>query len=410
MSQPFLSDAAAAATRDYIATEYLDATFLENKFLNWVKKEPGTGKQVQQVINDVGILAVGADDVAAIAAAGTVGRDAFYTPWIANYAIANVSVVDLELLRNDEAGVVEALGDANVKAMRAAARDLEKSCFGDGYGTMFVIGAYASGSGHDYDLTMTNLSDGISLQVGTILVSSAANNSSSLDSGSAQVVSIDRDTGVVGVNAISGWSPTSGHYCFSTLNKKAGAYATPLKIFGVDAWLPRSNRTSTFGQVDRSKDPQSLSGCYVTASAKSIRAAVNTALARVAPKADAKVDTLFMSPNTLFSLTNELNNKYEETDLANATVNAKSITFMAGNGRIQAIDAWGCPDNVIYGLAHDTWVLRTPNGADLVKPAGRAGKDGLIDVATSANVQVRMMSLANLSCAFPGGNFVLQLT
>jgi hypothetical protein len=410
MSQPFLSDSAAAATRDYIATEYLDTTFLENKFLNWVKKEPGTGKQVQQVINDVGIISVGADDVAVIAGAGTVGRDSFFTPWIANSAVANVSVVDMELLRNDDAGVVEALGDANVKAMRAAARDLERSAFGDGFGTVFIIGAHAAGSGHDYDLTMKNLSDAISLQVGSTLVSSAANNSSSLDSGSATVVSIDRDTGIVGVNANSSWAPTDGHYVFSTYNKKAGAYSTALKIFGLDAWLPRANRTTTFGQVDRSKDPQSLSGCYVQASAKSIRAAVNTALARVAPKADAKVDTLFMSPNTLFALTNELNNKYEETSIDNATVNAKSITFMAGNGRIQAIDAWGCPDGVIYGLAHDTWVLRTPNGADLVKPAGRAGKDGLIDVATSANVQVRMMSLANLSCAFPGGNFVLQLT
>jgi hypothetical protein len=415
MSQPFITDNDATAMRDLLAEDYLDDTYLRNNFLNWVPKETGKsegGRQVQQVLKTGSTTQHGADDAAGLAGVAGSGpaRQAFYTPWCASYGFAQVPMTDILLSQSSDTSVVELLVDAVRDARKSCARDLEKACAGDGFGTVAIISVVASTV-----LTLDQISNAIPINIGDTLVSSAANNSASLDTGSATVAAVDRDAGKITITANGGWTGTVGHYLFNTLDKKSGSYATALKIFGLQAWLPSANtagvRTalSSLGGVTRTTDPQNLGGCFATGSSRAIRAAVNQMIAKIMPKADADPNALWMSPNTMMALKNELNNMWEYTNVADAEVNAKAVTFDVTSGTAQAMQSYGIPDNLIYVLSRDTWKLRTPLGMELVQSATNNGKD-YIDAYNAVQAQIRQMSLCNLSCAFPGANGVIVLS
>ncbi len=415
MSQPFITDNDATAMRDLLAEDYLDDTYLRNNFLNWVPKDTDKdgGKQVQQVIKTGATTQHGADDVAGLAGVSGAGpaRKAFFTPWIASYGFAQVPMTDILLSQSRDTAVVELLVDAVRDARKSCARDLEKACAGDGFGTITTI---TSTTG-TYVITANQVSDMIPVNVGDTYVTSAAANSSSLDTGSITVTAVDRDAGTFTVTANGGWTPTNTHFVFNTLDKKSGSYATPLKIFGLNAWIPSANtagvRTALadLGTVVRTTDPQNLGGCFATGSARAIRAAVNQMIAKIMPKADANPDTLWMSPNTLMALKNELNNQYRYIDVTDIEVNAEAIQFDAVNGKAKAMESFGIPDNLIYVLTRDTWKLRTPMGMELVQSATNNGKD-FVDSYNSVQAQIRQMTLSNLSCAFPGANGVIVLS
>jgi len=415
-TQPFITDNDAAAMRDLLAEDYLDDTFLRNNFLNWVPKEGSNdgGKQVQQVLKTGATTQHGANDVAGLAGVSGAGpqRQAFFTPWIASYGFAQVPMTDIILSQSRDTSVVELLVDAVRDARKSCARDLEKAAAGDGFGTITTISA-TSGS---YVLTAAQVSDCININLNDTFVTSAANNSSSLDTGSIQVTAVDRDAGTFTVTASGGWTPTVGHYVFNTLDKISGAYATPYKIFGLSAWIPSAysgttrSALSTLGGVTRTTDPQNLGGVWGLGSARAIRASVNSIIAKIMPKADANPDALWMSPNTLMALKNELNNQFRYVDMVDdVEVNAEAIQFDTTNGKAKAMESFGIPDNLIYVLTRDTWKLRSPVGMELVQAATNNGKD-FVDSYNSVQAQIRQMSLCNLSCAFPGANGVCVLS
>ena len=163
---------------------------------------------------------------------------------------------------------------------------------------------------------------------------------------------------------------------------------------------------AALGGVTRSADPQNLAGCFSTGSSRAIRAAVNQMIAKIMPKADADPNALWMSPNTMMALKNEINNMYVYESVADVEVNMKAVTFDVTSGTAQAMQSYGIPDNLIYVLSRDTWKLRTPLGMELVQSATNNGKD-YIDAYNAVQAQIRQMSLSNLSCAFPGANGVI---
>jgi hypothetical protein len=416
--QPFITDNDAAAMRDLLAEDYLDDTFLRNNFLNWVPKEGSNdgGKQVQQVLKTGATTQHGANDVAGLAGVSGAGpqRQAFFTPWIASYGFAQVPMTDIILSQSRDTSVVELLVDAVRDARKSCARDLEKAAAGDGFGTITTISA-TTGSG-PYTLTANQVSDTIPINLNDTYVTSAANNSASLDTGSIQVTAVDRDAGTFTVTASGGWTPTVGHFVFNTLDKIAGSLTTPYKIFGLNAWIPSAftgttrNAVPALGGVTRTADPQNLAGVWGLGSARAIRASVNSIIAKIMPKADANPDALWMSPNTLMALKNELNNQFRYVDMTDdVEVNAEAIQFDTVNGKAKAMESFGIPDNLIYVLTRDTWKLRSPVGMELVQAATNNGKD-FVDSYNSVQAQIRQMSLCNLSCSFPGANGVVVLS
>jgi hypothetical protein len=404
-----LSDNAANALIDVLSDEYKDVTFRKNNILNWIPKRDRVGSSIKQPIKTASTTAHGANDAAVIAASGSVTRKAFEPPFLPSFASSTVPIHEINVSADDETAIVSILADNIDDCRKRVAMDAERSLAGDGYGTMGIIKSN-TGTTPNYVLTLTSIADAGRINVGDTMVSSVANNSSTLDAGSFVVAAIDKDLGTVNATAAGGWTPTNTHYFFNTNDKISGSYASAIVPFGFDAYLPLVNRTTTLAGVDRSTDPQSLSGVFVSASGKSIRSAVNNGLGRVMNNADAGIDTLFCGSSTYMRLETELGDAKRYVDTVDFEVNAKKMQFEGPWGPITVMSSYAIKEDRLYLLTRDTWILWNAMKGDMVGFASRAGKDGLIDSYNSAGVNVRQMSDFNVTCSFPGANVVCQLT
>lgn len=404
-----LSDNAANALIDVLSDEYKDVTFRKNNILNWIPKRDRVGASIKQPIKTASTTAHGANDAAVIAASGSVTRKAFEPPFLPLFASSTVPIHEINVSADDETAIVSILADNIDDCRKRVAMDLERSLAGDGYGTMGTIKSN-TGTTPNFVLTLTSIAQANKINVGDVMVSSAANNSSSLDTGSFTVAAIDKDLGTVNATAAGSWTPTNTHVFFNTNDKITGSFASALVPFGFDAYLPLTNRTTTLAGVDRSTDPQSLSGVFVSAPAKSIRAAVNNGLGRVMNNADAGIDTLFCGSSTYMRLETELGDARRYVETTDYEVNAEKMVFQGPWGPITVMSSYAITEDRLYLLTRDTWIYWNAMKGDVVGFASRAGKDGLIDSYNSAGVNVRQMADGNVTCSFPGANVVVQLT
>jgi hypothetical protein len=407
----FLSQSDINTMRSLLEVDLLDDVYCKNNLLSFFPTEGGEGDNWKIPVRIAGTTQHGADDVAGLAGVAGV-RPAFgamTVDWFPTYGFAQVPRTSIVLSQNKDTGAVPLMVDAVRDARKACARDLEVALTGDGFGTRFIITA-ETGSG-PYVLTMGNVSDALPINIGDTLVSSAANNSASLDTGSFTIQGVDRDAGTATVVANNSWTPSVGHFCFLALDKVAAVgYSNPSKLYGLQALLPTVNRTSTLGGLDRSVDPQNLSGCYATGSATAIRASINRMIAKIMPKADADPSHIFMSSNTMMALQTELQNsvKYSDTEIE-GHVNFPGISFDTTMGKAKAAFAIGIPDNLIYVLTRSSWKLRSPLKGDPVQSATNDGKD-YIDAFDRVAATTRQWAFGALGCMAPGLNGVIALS
>jgi hypothetical protein len=408
-----ISDTASAALHDWYSEVYDDGAYRENVFLGLVTKEDGRGQQVKQAIKIARTAGHGADIASAITNQSAELRKAFFTPWGKSYAVENVDNTEIDVSEGDDAAVVEILGDALEGCLRKCSEDLEHDLFGDGYGTRGTISSNSGGG--PYVLTLGQATDTLNWQVGDIGVSSAANNSGALDAGSFNVTAVDTDAGTLTVSANGGWSPTNTHVIFATADKINGSYATALKVLGLKSWIPLTAPTGgdNFGGVDRSVDPNKLAGVRVDARGMNPFQAINLVATKVGLNKSAKPNVVMASPLFYATLQDQLQNsvRYDRSEgktPSGASVFFDGIKIEGPRGPMMVHSAPGCDADRFYVLSMGTWTLRSPKNTP-VKMAGRAGKDGLIDVYNADQIQIRQKYLANLSCSFPGANGVGQL-
>jgi hypothetical protein len=324
-----ISDNASAALHDWYSDVYEDAAYRDNVFLGLVKKEDGRGQQVKQAIKIARTAGHGADIASAITNQSSEGRKAFFTPWGKSYAVENVDNTEIDVSEGDDAAVVEILGDALEGCLRKCSEDLEHDLFGDGYGTRGTIGSH-TGAG-PFVLTLSQATDTLNWQVGDIGVSSAANNSGSLDTGSFTVTAVDTDAGTLTVTANGGWAGGSNdtHVIFVTMDKISGSYATALKVLGLKAWLPLAAPTGgdNFGGVDRSVDPNKLAGVRVDARGMNVLQAINLLATKIGLNRSAKPNVVMVNPLTYALLQDELQNSVRYDKSEGKTPGGASVFF-----------------------------------------------------------------------------------
>lgn len=205
-----------------------------------------------------------------------------------DYAVASIQNEVLEASKGNANAFMEASTTEIDGAIHSLTRALAIDLYRTGSGSRGQCNANATGT----SLVLKNADDVTNFEVNQELVFSTADGGGTVKSGSVTVVGVDRDAGVLTVDALSaidsGTGVAANDYIFIQ-----GDY--DLKIKGVQAWIPNTAPSSTsFFGVDRTADVTRLGGIRFDGSSMPIEEALIAAASRAA-REGAKPSHCFMN-------------------------------------------------------------------------------------------------------------------
>lgn len=317
-----------------------------------------------------------------------------------DYSLASIDNETIEASKGNANAFLEAATTEIDGAIHSAARSLAIAMYGTGSGS---IGQVLTG-GTGTSLTLKSVEDVTNFEVGMELVFSTADGGGSVKAGSITVNGIDRDTGILTVDAQSGIASGTGtatnDYVFV-----AGDYDA--KIKGLRAWLPDSTPSSTaFFSVDRTADATRLAGIRFDGSAMPIEEALVSAAARVA-REGGKPDYCFISYSKFADLEKALGSKVQYVDLkATADVGFRGMQISGPRGVIKVVPDQNCPNDRAFMLQMDVWKLYSLGKAPKILDT-----DGLkmLRDSNADSVEIRVGYYAQLGCRAPGFNANIRL-
>jgi hypothetical protein len=318
-----------------------------------------------------------------------------------DYSLASIDNETLEASKGNSNAFMEAATTEIDGAIHSCARSLAIAMYRSGSGS---IGQVLAG-GTDTDFVLKNIEDVTNFEVGMELVFSTADGGGSVKSGSITVTGIDRDSGVITVDAQSGIDGGTGtatnDYIFVE-----GDYDA--KIKGLQAWLPNSAPSSTaFFSVDRTADVTRLGGIRFDASAMPIEEGLVKAASRAA-REGAKPNYCFLNYSKYADLENALGSKVQYIDLkVNAEVGFRGIHINGPRGPIKVVPDQNCPSDRAFMLQLDVWKLYSLGKAPKILDTD--GMKMLRD-SGSDSVEVRVGYYAQLGCRAPGWNVNIKLS
>jgi hypothetical protein len=317
-----------------------------------------------------------------------------------DYSLASISNEVIEASKGNANAFMEAATTEIDGAIQACVRSLAVSLYGTGSGS---IGQVTTG-GTGTSITLVNAEDVTNFEVGMELVFSTADGGGSVKSGAVTVNGVNRDTGVLTVDAQSGIAGGTGtatnDYIFVE-----GDYDQ--KIKGLSAWLPASAPSSTaFFGVDRSVDVSRLGGIRYDGSSEPIEEALIGAAARVA-REGGRPTHCFMSYSKYADLEKALGSKVQYVDLkSSADIGFRGILINGPRGPIKVIADQNCPQGVAFMLQLDMWKLYS-----LGKCPRIIDSDGLkmLRESSADAVEIRVGYYAQLATRAPGYNARIAL-
>lgn len=317
-----------------------------------------------------------------------------------DYSFASISNEVLEASKGNANAFMEAATTEIDGAIHSATRSLAIAMYGNGSGSIGQCNASVSST----SLQLKNAEDVTNFEVGMELVFSTANGGGSVKAGSVTVVAINRDSGELTVDALSGIASGSGVAANDYIFQEGDH---DLKIKGLAAWLPSSAPSATaFFGVDRSVDVTRLGGIRYDASALPIEEGLISAASRAA-REGAKPDKCFMNYSQFANLEKALGSKVQYVDLkVNADIGFRGMVINGPRGPIQIVPDQNCPSSVAYLLQLDTWKLYSLGKAPKILDA-----DGLkmLRQSTADGVEVRVGYYAQIGCRGPGLNVRIAL-
>lgn len=317
-----------------------------------------------------------------------------------DYSLASISNEVLEASKGNANAFMEAATTEIDGAIHSAVRSLAIAMYGTGSGSIGQVTTGATGT----SITLKNADDVTNFEVGMELVFDDADGGGTVKSGSVTVTAINRDSGVLTVDAMSaiagGSGTASDDYIFVE-----GDYDA--KISGLRAWVPDSapGATAFFG-VDRTADVTRLGGIRYDGSAMPIEEALISAASRVA-REGGKPDHCFMNYSKFADLEKALGSKVQYVDVkASAEIGFRGIVVNGPRGPIKVIPDQNCPSKRAFMLQLNTWKLYSLGKAPKILDA-----DGMkmLREASSDAVEVRVGYYAQLGCRAPGWNCNIKL-
>lgn len=324
-----------------------------------------------------------------------------------HYAVASISTETIEASANNKGALVSALKNEMDSALAQLGRKWHSGLYGNGGGAIGRVTTGATGT----SITLTSVEDVANFEVGQeIRFSTADGTSGSLKAGSVTVTDVNRDTGVLTVDAMSAIASGSGtannDYIFTVGD--FGAMFT-----GLSGWIPTTDPSSTaFFGVDRTSDTTRLAGVRYNGSSDSDKQeALIKGLTKLARQgAAAKPDYVFMNVVDFGDLVVELDAKvsYEQAQIhgGKTSVGFDSISLHSPAGTVKIVPDFQCPAGRAYALKMNTWKWHGLGGAPRVLKT-----DGLsmLRQATADGVEFRLVVRGNLACTAPGFNGVFLL-
>lgn len=318
-----------------------------------------------------------------------------------DYSLASISNEVIEASKGNANAFMEAATTEIDGAMQAITRSLAIALYGSGSGSIGQVLAGFTGT----SFTLKDIEEVTNFEVGMELVFSTADGGGSVKSGTITVNGVNRDTGVVTVDAGSGidggTGPATDDYVFVE-----GDYDSKLK--GLSAWLPASAPSATaFFGVDRSVDASRLGGIRYDGSSEPIEEALISAASRVA-REGGRPTHCFMSYSKFADLEKALGSKVQYVDLkASAEIGFRGILINGPRGPIRVVPDQNCPSDVAFMLQMDCWKLYSLGKAPRI-----LDMDGLkmLRESNADAVEVRIGYYAQLGCKAPGYNARITLS
>jgi len=309
-----------------------------------------------------------------------------------DYAIASIKNETIEASKGNANAFIEAATFEIDGAIESATRSLAISLYGDGSGSIGVVGAVSTTTTTNDTITLATIQDVTNFEVGMQLNFGTATTNKGISL-------INRDTGVLVCDANTGATATEAIYVDGDKD---------LMLTGLGGWLPSTAPVSTdsFFGVDRSADSSRLGGIRFDGSSLPLEEALIGAAARVA-REGGKPDVCFMNYNNFADLEKALGSKVSYVDVkVNPEIGFRGILIHGPRGPIKVIPDQNCPNGVAYMLQMDVWKLYSLGKAPKILDS-----DGLKFLRESAAdaVEARIGYYAQVGCRAPGFNVRIGL-
>jgi hypothetical protein len=333
--------------------------------------------------------------------------EAFLLTRVKNYCIATIDNETLEASKGNANAFIEAATHEIDGAIESVSRSLAIGLYGDGSGSIGVVGSTYSST--DTTFTLATIEDVVNFEVGMSLVTANAKTGAETQSGEGPTVTaVNRDTGVITISAAFG-AAVANDFIFPEGDLAASSGTANAKMLsGLNAWVPESapSATESFFGVDRSADATRLGGIRFDASSLPLEEGLISAASRVA-REGGKPDVCFMNYSNFADLEKALGSKVSYVDVkVSPEIGFRGILVHGPRGPIKVVPDQNCPNNAAFMLQLDMWKLYSLGKAPKILDSD--GLKFLRDSTTDA-VEVRVGYYAQLGCRAPGFNVRVKL-
>ena len=379
---------AAALKQHYTDEKIENMVYKDNPFLAMISKYEDFGGENLKLPVKYGIpMGRSATFADAVSNKTASQLKAFLLTRKADYAIASIANETIEASKGNANAFIEAATFEIDGAIEAATRSLAISLYGDGSGSIGVVGALATTTASNDTVTLATIQDITNFEVGMQLNFGTATANKKIDS-------INRDTGVFILDAASGATTTEAIYVDGDKDNM---------LTGLGGWLPSTAPASTdsFFGVNRSSDSTRLGGIRFDASSLPLEEGLIGAAARVA-REGGKPDVCFVNYSNFADLEKALGSKVSYVDVkVNPEIGFRGILIHGPRGPIKVVPDQNCPNGVAYMLQMDVWKLYSLGKAPKILDS-----DGLkfLRESTADAVEARIGYYAQLGCRAPGFN------
>ena len=385
---------AAALKQHYTDEKIENMVYKDNPFLAMISKYEDFGGENLKLPVKYGIpMGRSATFADAVSNKTASQLKAFLLTRKSDYAIASIANETIEASKGNANAFIEAATFEIDGAIEAATRSLAVSLYGDGSGSIGVVGALATTTASNDTVTLATIQDITNFEVGMQLNFGTATANKKIDS-------INRDTGVFILDAASGATTTEAIYVDGDKDNM---------LTGLGGWLPATAPASTdsFFGVNRSSDSTRLGGIRFDGSSLPLEEALIGAAARVA-REGGKPDVCFINYNNFGDLEKALGSKVSYVDVkVNPEIGFRGILIHGPRGPIKVVPDQNCPNGVAYMLQMDVWKLYSLGKAPKILDS-----DGLkfLRESTADAVEARIGYYAQVGCRAPGFNVRVALS
>jgi hypothetical protein len=315
-----------------------------------------------------------------------------------DYAVARISNELILASKNNSGAFISALKQEIDSAQLNITNSAAQALYGNGSGVIGQLAATTTLA--STTLPLRDPETVVFFEVGYKLKLSAANGGGAVRAGVMEVVAVDRETGVITVDA-----NISTSIATATVNDYIsieGDYDVKMK--GLAAWLPAVAPTlgDNFFGVDRSLDVTRLAGFRGDLSSYPIEEALIQGGMKIG-RDGGKVSHVFMDFQKYGDLTKSLGSKVQYVDVVakDANVGFQGVKVNLGKSIATVIPDRNCPANKMFMVQLDTWKLHSLESMPMI-----LDMDGLkmLRVSNDDAAEVRVGYYAQVACNWPGAN------